>query len=496
MQARSNRVLTVSIRHLGLQLAGRAVLKDVTWRVRPGERWVLLGANGAGKTQLLKILAGDVWPTPAPALQRTYQWRGERFNEPYGVKEEIAYVGAERQDRYEHYEWNHRVLAIVGTGFHRTDIPLHPLTPQARESIGRLLARLKIEDLASRRFLTLSYGQRRLVLLARALAWRPALLLLDEPFNGLDEANRAQALAILHGLKGRALPWVLSTHRAEDIPSSATHLARVERGRLIECRPIRARDRGLKALSAPRLPKPAGSGDGEPLLILRNAWVWLERRAVLRRLNFQVTEGECWVVHGANGSGKTSLLRALYGDLGVASQGELRRRGIVPGVPISEFKRRVGYIAPELQSLHGLYLPVIDIVVSGLRSSIGVDLRATAAERRRALSALARCGASALAKRTARELSYGQLRRVLFARALVGTPDILLLDEPYAGLDANTRAALRGRVERAHSNGATIVMVSHHRPEWPQHTTHELELKAGIALYRGAVRRAASRVSA
>jgi molybdate transport system ATP-binding protein len=224
--------------------------------------------------------------------------------------------------------------------------------------------------------------------------------------------------------------------------------------------------------------------------------VWLDRRAVLRRLNFQVREGECWVVHGANGSGKTSLLRALYGDLGVASQGELRRRGIVPGVPISEFKRRVGYIAPELQSLHGLYLPVLDIVVSGLRSSIGVDLAPAAPERRRALRALARCGASALAGRTARELSYGQLRRVLFARALVGAPDILLLDEPYAGLDAATRAALRNRVERAHSNGATVVMVSHHHAEWPQHATHELELRAGAADYCGPVRRPAARVSA
>ncbi|MGA3158425.1 MAG: ATP-binding cassette domain-containing protein [Steroidobacteraceae bacterium] len=118
MQARpkrNSRSLTVSIRHLGLRLGGRTVLKDLSWRIRPGERWVLMGANGAGKTQLLKILAGDVWPTPGPADQRTYQWRGERLSEPYGVKDEIAYLGAERQDRYEHYEWNHRALAVVGT---------------------------------------------------------------------------------------------------------------------------------------------------------------------------------------------------------------------------------------------------------------------------------------------------------------------------------------------------------------------------------------------
>ena len=118
-----------------------------------------------------------------------------------------------------------------------------------------------------------------------------------------------------------------------------------------------------------------------------------------------------------------------------------------------------------------------------------MDLQPSKSERRRALQALAKCGAAGLRNRTARELSYGQLRRVLFARALVRAPDILLLDEPYAGLDAPTRATLRARVERAHLKGATILIITHHRNEWPAHATHELELKAGAAVYCGALRR-------
>jgi molybdate transport system ATP-binding protein len=155
----------------------------------------------------------------------------------------------------------------------------------------------------------------------------------------------------------------------------------------------------------------------------------------------------------------------------------------------------VGYIAPELQSLQALYLPVIDIVVSGLHSSIGVDGRPTQGEQRRALQALTRCGAAALRNRTARELSYGQLRRVLFARALVRAPDILLLDEPYAGLDAPTRAILCARVERAHAQGATVLISTHHRQEWPAQTTHELELEQGAAIYCGPLRRGRGRAS-
>jgi len=82
------------------------------------------------------------------------------------------------------------------------------------------------------------------------------------------------------------------------------------------------------------------------------------------------------------------------------------------------------------------------------------------------------------------------------SRALVRSPDILLLDEPYAGLDAPTRAALRDRVERAHVKGATILIISHHRHEWPVYATHELELKAGTAVYCGPLRRGRGRAHA
>ena len=99
------------------------MLRDVNWRIQPGQRWLLIGGNGAGKTQLLKLLAGSVWPKPTGKELRRYRWRGEDFDTPAGVSDEIAYVGAERQDRYEHYEWNFRAREVVGTGVQRTDIP-------------------------------------------------------------------------------------------------------------------------------------------------------------------------------------------------------------------------------------------------------------------------------------------------------------------------------------------------------------------------------------
>lgn len=133
----ANPHISVTLDGIDLDRGGRAVLRDVSWRIRPGQRWLLIGGNGAGKTQLLKILSGAVWPKPDRGSRR-YRLLGESFDTPAGVAEEIAYVGAERQDRYEHYEWNFRAREVVGTGLQRTDIPMRPLTPTEERRVANL----------------------------------------------------------------------------------------------------------------------------------------------------------------------------------------------------------------------------------------------------------------------------------------------------------------------------------------------------------------------
>ena len=498
--------ISVDLQNVRLSLAGKPVLRGIDWKIRPGQRWVLMGPNGAGKTQLLKLLAGDVWPSPASAHARRYHYRGETFEDPYGLKQEIAYVGAERQDRYEHYDWNLRVEAIVGTGLHRTDLALEPLTAHERLRIARLLRRLRIDALAQRRFLTLSYGERRLVLLARALAWAPKLLLLDELFNGLDGRNRERVQHCLRLLSRSLLPWVLTSHRAEDIPAPMTHLCRLEAGRITLQAPLDARRRravGTAAAAASAAarkvsaaPPPARdvaqaavlSGAGEVLIALGHVSVWRQGMAVLRNLTLQIRRGECWVVHGANGSGKSSFIQLLHGDLSAASGGSIARAGIDSGMPLERFKRQVGLVSPELQLLQPRYLRVEEVVASGLQASVGLNATLTSLQRMRARRALRGVDATALAARTIRELSYGQLRRVLFARALVHEPAMLLLDEPHAGVDARTRFALRSLVQQALDAGVTVVMATHLRDEWPRGATHELELAKSRVSYCGPIR--------
>ena len=494
----------VHLQQVRLERSDRLILRDVSWVIRPGERWVLAGGNGAGKTQLLKLVAGSVWPTPtgreSEAPARSYRWRNETWLSPFGVKEEIGYVGPERQDKYARYGWNHSVEQIVGTGLYRTDIPLDELQAADRRKIASVLTRLGIQAFASRPFLSLSYGERRLALLARTLASRSKLLLLDELLNGLDEMNRERALRWLRHTKRSRLPWVLTTHRVEDVPDSVTHALVLEGGRVVYSgkvagAPLSAWLRSDHDPQQTATPPRSGAvraglrrGSRQLLLRLTKASVYLDEHIALRDVSFEVRKGECWVVHGGNGSGKTTLLRTLYGDHGVAVGGRIERDGIEPGVPLQVFKTRVGFVAPHLQTNHPRELTVAAVVQSGRHASIGLNDPPSAADRTAAKRALAFFALAEFAPRTLAELSYGQMRRVLFARAWVRRPDLLLLDEPFAGVDGPTRRELKRHVAAMLEAGTAVVMASHHRSEWPASTTHELELKGGRVIYCGPVR--------
>jgi len=500
------RYLEVRLAHANLRRNGRQVLKDLSWIIRPGERWVLAGANGAGKTQLLKLVAGAVWPAPAPHPVRRYLRGRQHWSTPQEVLEEIAYLGAERQDKYQRYGWNMTVERIVGTGVHRTDIPLAALSAADRRRVRRALGSLAVAHLAARRFLSLSYGERRVILLARALASRPRLLLLDEVLNGLDAASRTRILDWL-ARRSRRLPWVLATHRIEDVPRGANRALVLARGRIVYRGPLRGAPLGECLSARHRLharrqaqgaagPRSRARGAaGRQLVRLRDARVYLDGSKALSGISLAVRTGECWVVHGRNGSGKTTLLRTLYGDHGVAVGGRIERAGVSTGVPLERFRKRVGLVAPHLQAEHPRELTVTEVVQSGRHASIGLNGAGSPADRAAARRTLALFGLTRLARRPLAELSYGQSRRVLFARAWVREPELLLLDEPFAGVDAPTRQALMRRVAALAASGTAVVVTTHQLHDWPGCATHELELADGRARYCGPLRPRAARVT-
>jgi molybdate transport system ATP-binding protein len=486
--------LTVDLKHIDLERGGRRVLCDVSWRIRPGQRWALLGHNGAGKTQLLKLIAGDVWPRPTRRAERVYTTAGKQHAEPLGVKELIAYVGAERQDKYDRYGWNFTVTEVIGTGLFHTDIPLERPDARQRRQIARLVSRFGLQSLADRRFLTLSYGERRLVLIARALAARPRLLLLDEVFNGLDRTRRAVVAGFLEGSRRSQMPWVLSAHRGQDIPNSVTHLLLLEQGRVRYAgrRSRAVLRRAFRAATPGRAHRPRQGSQpgalrdgksrnrGEPVISLRAADVYVDGHRILEQVTWDIRPGEHWAVVGGNGAGKSTLIRTIYGDLSPAAGGELARRGFPHGTHIEDFKKTVGLLSPELQSDYSLDdVTVEEIVMSGRHASIGLNEAPTPADRRAAGRWLRALGLEDLAHRKPREISYGQLRRVLLARAMVNSPRLLLLDEPCTGLDAATRAVVLEHLEQLARGGVQLIMATHHENDLVPSINRVLRLRQG-----------------
>jgi molybdate transport system ATP-binding protein len=485
--------LTTRLNGVTLARGGRRVLSGIVWTIRPGERWVLLGANGSGKTQLLKIVAGIVRPSSAADDSLRWQLAGEWHTVPYEVRERIAYVGPERQDKYQRHGWDLTAEALTGTGIHGTDIPLEALSAAQLRRVRGLLGRLGIAALAQRRFLELSYGERRMVLLARALISRPALLLLDEVFTGLDRENHLRLMTWLARLRGR-LPLVTVAHQPRDVPANATHLLVLKEGRVAAAGRLRAAQ--LRRYLGSDAPDSTGAGRaavfvagrGTPLLHMRQASVYLEERRALRDVSLTVCAGEFWVIHGENGAGKTTLLRTLYGDHGVAAGGAIERCGITPGVPLERFRARTGISAPYVHARYPRAAQVRDVVLSGRHGSIGLHRRPTSADRAATRRVLRRLGLTRLAGRALGELSYGQTRRVLFGRATVANPRLLLLDEPFDSLDVATRGLLTRELGRLARARVAVVITAHAFGEWSLHATHELELSGGEVRYCGPAR--------
>jgi molybdate transport system ATP-binding protein len=485
--------LAVSLRGVYLRRAARVVLHDITWELQPGQRWALIGSNGAGKTQLLKLLSGDVWGVPGMG-KLSYRVAGQEID-LIEAKSRIAYLGGERQDKYARYGWNLKVRDVVITGLHATDLLLRSPTSGEIKRAGATLRAAGITRLAARDFLTLSYGEKRLALLARALVQEPDWLLLDEFYNGLDGHYRARIDAVLRGARRRGQSWVATAHRAMDIPAGTESLLELSDGQIRTRKRLRRND-VLKMRNAaeenaaaepttrtprqkPDRQKPERQKTKRPrglLLELRDVDLFVEYRAVLKGVNLQLHRGEHWAVYGANGAGKSSFLKLLYGDLFPALGGKIVRVGFPQGTPIADWKRRVGLVSPELQSTYAIDVTLLELVASGRYSSIGLVDAPSAADLRIARRWLKFFKLMTMAKRRPRELSYGQLRRALIARAMAAEPRILLLDEPLTGLDPRQRAMMKNLLQQLMRRHVSVIAAVHHPEDLPRGMTHALRL--------------------
>ncbi|THB69006.1 MAG: ATP-binding cassette domain-containing protein [Desulfovibrio sp.] len=305
------------------------------------------------------------------------------------------------------------------------------------------------------------------------------------------------------------LRLILAAHRGEDLPVNVNHLACFDQGRLVWQGPWRKdlplpsaaaqHNQAPAQLSRPALP-PAPDEPPSPLFVIRNTDVYVEGTPALGNLDWTLEPGANWAVLGPNGSGKTSFLRLLYGELHPALGGHIQRLGVdQPGTaspskktltgPIQSVRKRMGWVSPTLQATmlarEGLPITIEECVLSGLDNHLGLHVTPTPEVAASARELMVGLCPDLSPERTIEELSYGQFRRVLLTRALLGEPWVLLLDEPCSGLDTQARSIFLDSLDRVAEQGTALVMTTHRSDELPRAVTHHLLLDQGRVAYMG-----------
>jgi len=475
----------VDLERVDVDLAGSPVLHDVSWRLARGERWGVVGANGSGKTTFLGLVGGTIWPAPGRGERRYDFGRGTSFD-AVQARREIVVASHELQDRYARWGWNFTALDVVLSGVYRTDVPRRRPDPPERNGALATMRALGVEQLAKRPFLELSRGEQRRVLIARGIAFDPTVLLLDEPASGLDREARIELAALLERIPAR-LALVCTAHVEEDLPSSIDRILQLDRGRIVAVRErgVRTEVGSTRASESQAATEPAAPGDADgvplakvPLVEVTGANVWLGARHVLQDLRWRIDEHQHWIVNGRNGSGKSTLLRLLHGQVRPAAGGAIHWPALGDPRNVWTLRRRVAWVSPELQAAYRYPTSVRACIASGFDSSVGLTRNPTDSESSRVAELLAEFALDTLAERPLSSLSYGQTRRALIARALVNRPRLLLLDEPWEGLDDVVSATLTSALAAVSAHGTQLVCATH-LARYRELFTHELELDAG-----------------
>jgi molybdate transport system ATP-binding protein len=465
----------VALHHVNVHLAGHHALKDVSWQLDAGQHWAFAGANGSGKSTLLRVICGRQWIDPDGG-ERVYGFDGARRG-PMTAAAAIGYVAPEQQEWYVRLELPIDGRSVIASGFDDTVYVHGALAPERSAAVDAIVARLDIGAFVRQRVRSLSFGQVRRLLIARALVRQPRLLVLDEFTNGLDAKARREILGVLATL-APSVQLIFASHRFDDFIPAITHHATMRDGRIAEQGPGRpqppARPARTRVLPADERPAPS-----EPIVDIRNADVFRGSTHVLRGIDWSIRRGEHTAVTGPNGSGKSTFASVVAGTLAPAFGGEVRRFGAPGPFDLWQIKEAVAHVSEEWQVAFDVNHTVEEVVLSGFASSVGLFHAPLPEQRERARALLDEFGLAPLRDRRFLQLSFGERRKVLIARSLVRPPALFVLDEVWNGLDAGFRAQLEAELRRLADAGTTLLLIAHHEADLPALVVRRFTLDAG-----------------
>ena len=491
---------TIALKNAKTKKPEWAMTQPVDFTLEEGEHIAIVGRNAAGKSMLVDMITGrhPVFPDMAE-----YHFKDDgrlvseniryiTFRDTYGGDNDRTYFLQQRWNQMEIDE----ETPTVGSKLEEAYQLAGNDTPERRSLQRHLYQLFHMEGLLDKYIILLSSGELRKFKLASSLFSNPRVLIMDNPFIGLDAETRQQLKELLTTLSGeQSLQIILVLSKSDEIPDFITHVVEVvdmkvkpkvpkvtSEAYLYHRAPVPTSvlsDEKRQAILA--LPHNAKEPhDSQEVIAFHHVSIRYGSRTILSELDWRVMNGEHWVLSGQNGSGKSTLLSLVCADnpQGYACDISLfgNRRG--SGESIWEIKRHIGYVSPEMHRSYQRDIPALRIVASGLKDSVGLYVQSTEQEREVCRWWMRIFGIEHLAERSFLHMSSGEQRLVLLARAFVKDPELLILDEPLHGLDNVNRRLVKDIIEtfcqRPHK---TLIFVSHYKEERPACIDHEIYLK-------------------
>ncbi len=459
-----------------LRIRDRLFLPDTSWQIDRGQHWAVLGPNGAGKTTLVNALTGEV-----PVVRGAISFSPE-LKAGYVSFEDHQRLIA-REERRDASRYFSGKLSDITTVF---EILLDNDGALDRSAIDveRVAALLQIEYLLERDIRVISTGELRKVQIAGVLIDAPDILILDEPFDGLDRFTRSKLAPMIEDLMDETRTVILVTHRQREILPRISNVLAVCDGKVLfqgrreeVLTPAQMERLYPSALTASfALPaasdtlQKADAARSETLIFMQDVTVKYDKTIILAGLNWTVKSGENWVILGPNGCGKTTLLNLVNGDNPQAYANKIylfgKRRGT--GESIWDIKRRTGIVSSEFQIRYRKPLSAFEVVLSGFFDSVGLYRNFSTEQKEIAEHWLDILCIADKSERIFNQLSHGEQRMILLARSLVKIPQLLILDEPCQGLDRINRGRILDAIDVIGSHSPTnIIYVTHYPDEIP-----------------------------
>ena len=429
-----------------------------------GKVTAITGRNGSGKTQYVEQLRRQLASDTVRYIA---------FSDSYGVNVDGQYY---LQLRWNQHDIDHET-PTVREQLEKSFLMTGDDTPERRAMQQQLYELFHLTPLLDEYVIALSSGELRKLQLTKTLFANPRLLIIDNPFVGLDAPTRQQLKDLLPLLANeRQMDITLVIAKDDDLPEYLSETKALSAPE--EVPPHMLSPERRDAILA--LPYKDNDYQCQRVIDMHQVSIRYGTRTILKDLDWTVMNGERWAVSGQNGSGKSTLLSLVCADNPQSYACDItlfdRPRG--SGETIWDIKKHIGYVSPEMHRAYKRNLPAIRIVASGLKDSVGLYVVPKAEEYDVCRWWMDIFGIADLADRPFLQLSSGEQRLVLLARAFVKDPQLLILDEPLHGLDPWNRRLAKDVIETfCQRRNKTLIMVTHYQEELPTNITNQLVLE-------------------